>query len=265
LSFIDNPRLKRGEITITARAVYIPFSTEVTEIKPKGQIGVDLNEKNVTVAATNGYVKKFNELAEVSEIKERYRGIRAKIGKITRQDRRVGRRLYKKYGERERNRTSQRLNKVSKEVVSYAKSNSFAVVMEKLTGIRKLYRKGNGQGKSFRGRMNSWTFHEIQRQTDYKAKWEGIPVHYVNPKGTSSNCPVCGSSVARIQDRKVYCPECDMTWDRDVLASKNIMACAVPQARPPKRSDEGERDGEGSNPPSRWAEVDLGRNRVPKS
>ena len=29
-------------------------------------------------------------------------------------------------------------------------------VMEKLKGIRKLYRRGNGQGPSFRGRMNSW-------------------------------------------------------------------------------------------------------------
>ena len=41
------------------------------------------------------------------------------------------------------------------------------------------------------------------------------------------------------------------------LASKNMMACAVPQARPLKGSDEKERGDDGSNPLSRWGESDL--------
>ena len=37
--------------------------------------------------------------------------------------------------------------------------------------------------------------------------------------------------------------------DRDVLGSRNTIACAVPQDRPSKGSDEGEPGDDGSNPP----------------
>jgi putative transposase len=80
--------------------------------------------------------------------------------------------------------------------------------------------------------MNSWTFREFQRQVAYKASWAGIPVAYVNPRDTSRKCPDCGSSLTRLEERKLKCPSCKMTEDRDVIASRNIMACVVPQVRP---------------------------------
>jgi putative transposase len=192
---------------------------------------MDLNEKNVTISATNGYFRQFSGFAEVVKIKEKYRDIRAKVGRMTTDDRRIGKRLLTKYGTRERNRTVQRIHRVTKQIVTYAGENQLGIKMEKLTGIRRLYKRGNGQGASFRGRMNSWVFGETQRQTEYKAKWAGVPTLYVSPKGSSPNCPDCGFRVVPRQGRKLYCPRCDRTWDRDDLASKNIMACAVPQAR----------------------------------
>jgi len=254
MTFVDDPSLKRGSVTITERSVCISFTSEVPAPLPLGYVGIDLNERNVTISVTNGYEKKFAELGEVVEIKEIYREIRAKISRNTRGDRRICKKLLAKYGKREEKRTTQRIHKLTKEIVSYAKANRFGIKMEKLKGIRKLYRKGNGQGKSFRGRMNSWVFGETQRQIDYKARWEGVPDWFVNPRGSSSKCPDCGSRVVRLADRKLYCPACDKTWDRDVLASRNIMACAVPQVRPLRGSNEGERGDDGSNPLSRWGE-----------
>jgi hypothetical protein len=115
LSFIDDPNLKRGGITISAHGVSIAFSKEVPSIETRGQVGLDVNERNGTVSATNGYAKKFNELGEVAETKERYREIRAKIGRMTRQDKRISTKLYAKYGKREINRCAQRIHRVSKE------------------------------------------------------------------------------------------------------------------------------------------------------
>ncbi len=260
MSFIDDARLKRGSITISKHTVSIAFSKEVQEFNPIGYIGMDLNERNVTVSATNNYEHQYSELGEVVEIKERYREIRSKIGKMTRGDRRISKELLSKFGKRERDRTIQRIHKVTKEIVDYAEQNQLGIKMEKLTGIRKLFRKGNRQGTSFRGRMNTWVFGETQRQTVYKAAWLGVPAYHVNPRGTSSHCPDCGSRVVALQDRKLYCPRCDKVWDRDDLASKNIMACAVPQARPLKGSGEKEprRQEDTGNPSSRWEEVPLG-------
>jgi putative transposase len=258
LSLINDLSLKRGSITITERAVSISLSNFVSRADPTGFVGVDVNERNVTISATNGFGSMFSELGEVAEIKERYREIRAKISKLTRHDNRIRRKLLAKYGEREKNRTVRRIHEVSSEIVRYAKENRFGIKMEKLTGIRKKFRRWSGQGTSYRARLNSWVFGETQRQIGYKAAWLGVPVHYVNPRGTSSNCPDCGSRVANLQDRKLYCPTCDKTWDRDDLASKNIMACAVPQARPLKGSNERERGGDGSNPSSGWEEAKTG-------
>ena len=50
------------------------------------------------------------------------------------------------------------------------------MVLEDIRGIRCLYRKGNGQGRKYRGRMNGWNFSEAQRQLEYKARWVGLPV-----------------------------------------------------------------------------------------
>ncbi len=235
--FLADKSLTRGSTTITDSTVVIAFSKHFAEIEPDGRIGMDVNEKNVTWSDTKGRTEQVS-ISEVAEIKERYKTMRAEIAQRIQRDRRIQRSLLSKYGKRERDRTAQRIHGITKDVVEHAKANKLGIVMEKLKGIRKLYRKGNFQGRSFRGRLNSWPFHEIQRQVDYKARWEGIPVAYVNARGTSRNCP-CGSRVVELKDRQVWCPSCDRTWDRDVLASKNIMAAPlVRAARPSKCSDE---------------------------
>src|SRR5437667_3917970 len=242
LSFIDDPTLKRGSITLTGRAVSIAFSKEIPDVKTVGEVGIDVNERNVTASDTSGVTVVF-DTSNVTDFKEWYRCIRVKIGRMARRDNRISRRLYARYGTREKNRTTQALHRVSKAIVSRAKEKKFGIVMEKLKGIRKLYRRGNGQGPSFRGRMNSWTFRELQRQVEYKARWEGVPVSYVNPRGTSSKCPNCDSPLIEVEGRRVLCPSCERGGDRDVIASRNIMAALVRAARSSRGSGEGELEG----------------------
>jgi putative transposase len=119
------------------------------------------------------------------------------------------------------------LHHASKQIVNDAKSREFGVVMEKLAGIRKLYRKGNWQSRGYRGRMNSWSYYELQRQIEYKAHWEGIPVIYVNPNGTSVKCSICGSRMKPEENRQLKCRSCGFTVDRDVNAARNILARAL--------------------------------------
>ena len=107
--------------------------------------------------------------------------------------------------------------------------------------------------------MNSWTFSELQRQLDNKARWEGIPVSYVDPKGTSSKCPNCDSPLIELEGRRLVCPSCRQSGDRDVIASRNIMAALVRAGRSSRGSGEGEprRQEKAGNPPSRWVEVSV--------
>ena len=231
LSIIDDLTLKRGSVTITERGVSVAFSKEVDEVESQGRMGIDVNEKNVTWSDSMGNTER-EDISEIPELKARYRVLRGKVAERTHTDRRVRRRLLSKYGKREKDRCIQIINPLSKRIVEHARRNGFKILMENLKGIRKLYRKGNGQGRDYRWRMNSWMFHEFQRQVDYKAAWLGVPVAYVNPRFTSRKCPECGSQLIRLEGRNVCCPSCELKGDRDEIASRNIMACEVPQARP---------------------------------
>src|SRR2546426_158448 len=94
-------------------------------------------------------------------------------------------------------------------------------------GIRRLYRKGNGQNKKYRGRMNGWSFWEAQRQIEYKARWVGLPVVRLSrreTRGSSLSCPRCGERLQSDKKlrRKLWCGECRMVMDRDVVAAINL-------------------------------------------
>ncbi|MEM4378128.1 MAG: transposase [Candidatus Nitrosotenuis sp.] len=119
---------------------------------------------------------------------------------------------------------NQYLHKISKHIVEEAKKSRSMIVFEDLKGIRKSYRKGNGQGNSYRRKLNSWSFYELQRQVEYKAAWEGISVKFVNPKRTSMLCPVCGGRLQedRQNRRKLLCTNCGKSMDHDVVASMNV-------------------------------------------
>jgi len=218
-------------VTLTTDRLVVAYAKEVSEIHPKGLVGIDRNLDNLTLADSSGRVEQLN-LAKATEIKSKYRMVKARF---RRNDVRIRRRIFQKYGEKQRNKVHHILHNASKHVVEDAKARVFGIVMEDLKGIRKLYRKGNWQGPRYRGRMNSWSYYELQRQIKYKARWEGLPVIYVKPYGTSSKCSMCGSRLRPEENRTVKCPSCGLTVDRDVNAARNILARGmrfVPDALP---------------------------------
>jgi len=113
---------------------------------------------------------------------------------------------------------------VSKRIVENAKTKRYGIVMERLTGIRRLYRKGNGQSRNYRARMNSWSYGELQRQIEYKARWEGVKVIYVPARNTSKRCSICGYKTLESTQRQLWCPKCGTILDRDENAARNLAA-----------------------------------------
>ncbi len=129
-------------------------------MEPAGLIGIDRNLDNVTITDSGGNIQKY-DLSRATEIKEDCR--QAKMG-FKRNDYRIRKQVYAKYGRIQRNKVGWILHNTSASIVRQAKEKQLGIVMENLKGIRKLYRKGNGQGKDYRARMNGWSFAELQRQ-----------------------------------------------------------------------------------------------------
>ena len=223
-------------VTLTSNSLGITYSKETVEIKPEGYVGVDRNLDNVTIASTDKAVKTF-DLSKATGIKSTYRLVNSRF---------------------KRNDTRIRTRVLSK-IVDQAKTRRYGIVMERLTGIRRLYQKGNGQSRNYRARMNSWSFGELQRQIEYKARWEGVKVIYVPARNTSKRCSVCGYKTLESTQRQLWCPHCGAILDRDENAARNISARGLrfsPNGPPGEamveEREQGERD---PNPQSRWRQV----------
>jgi len=223
LQVLSGTGMAARSVTLTASTITVAYSKDVPTLEPSGFMAIDRNLDNVTVANSNGSITRHN-LAEATEIKAMYREVKSHLN---RNDSRIRQRVHAKYGMRECNRVRQLLHRTSKQIITEAKSSKSAIVMERLTGIRKLYRKGNGQGRDYRARMNGWSFAELQRQLEYKARWEGLPVIYVKPYGTSVKCSICGSRMKPEENRTLKCRSCGFTVDRDVNAARNILAAGM--------------------------------------
>ena len=132
-----------------------------------------------------------------------------------------------KYGQRRTSRTGHLLHNATKTIVAVAVRRREAIALENIEGIRSLYRRGNGQGRKYRGRMNSWSFSEPQRQIEYKARWVGLPVIRLSrgeTRGSSVTCPRCGERLQSDKrlERKLRCGNCRVVMDRDTVAAINL-------------------------------------------
>jgi putative transposase len=184
--------------------------------------GVDRNLRNVTVGSSREITQ--YDLGKAVDISANTRSI---ISSFKRNDVRVRKQLYRKYGMRRKQRVSQLLHRVTKAIVQNARQNRAAITFEDIRHIRRLYQKGNYQGNAHRGKLNSWSFAEVKRQIEYKASWAGVPTIQLSVKetrGTSQLCPRCGKMITQMdrKTRQLYCGECRRWMDRDVLAAMNL-------------------------------------------
>ena len=216
---LSDTSLKVRSFSINESGISICISKEVEEIICDHTIGIDRNLRNVTVG-DNKIVTIYNT-SKLVQIKENTIHV---LSTFRRNDHRILKKLSSKLGKRRTRRINQLLHEVSKDVIQNAKDSKSMIIFENLKGIRKLYKRGNGQGNKFRRKLNSWSFYEFQRQIQYKAKWEGVPVKFIDPKCTSRLCPRCGKRLQedRRRRRDLWCGNCKRWCDRDVIAAINI-------------------------------------------
>jgi putative transposase len=195
---------------------------EVAHIECTNLEGIDRNLSNLTVGNSDKVVQ--YDLSKSVSIAENTRSIQKSF---KRNDVRIRKELYSKYGKRRMNRINQLLHHVSKAIVQNSKKHKTAIAFEDIRQIRRLYQRGNYQGRAHRSKLNSWSFAEIKRQIEYKASWEGVPVMQLSKsetRGTSQLCPRCGKKITQVdrRTRQLWCDQCEKWMDRDVVAAMNI-------------------------------------------
>ena len=125
---------------------------------------------------------------------------------------------------RQRRRVRDILQKMSTKIVRENPDTSF--IYEDLKGIRGGGRGGEGEerrrcaSKKLRTYLNRWPYRMFQNMVEYKSQRRTI---YVSPRGTSSECPVCGGELEHPAWAVSRCKTCGVDYDRDRLASLAIL------------------------------------------
>jgi putative transposase len=193
----------------------VAFSRTVELAESNGEaIAVDVNENNVA----------FGSPERIRNVKTKERAIRTayflKRRKLQSKPRLNEKPLLAKYKGRERRRIEEIYHKVANEIVTRAiEARASVIVLEDIRNIRKRVR----YSKALNGRLNRWGFRRFQKILEYKARLAGLRVIYIDPRGTSSLCPICGEKLSPNGYRRVRCPKCGLEEDRDAVAVRNLL------------------------------------------
>jgi putative transposase len=222
LEAITKPEVKVRSFTLTRARLSLCIARDPPMIECASTVGVDRNLRNLTTGnddQTNHY-----DLSKTVRIASATTNI---VASFRRDDARIRTRIASKYGRRRTARIGHLLHNATKTIVTLAVRRRTAIVLENIEGIRRLYRKGNGQGRKYRGKINGWSFGEAQRQIEFKARWVGLPVIRLSrreTRGSSVTCPRCGErlqSDKRLK-RKLWCSNCRVVMDQDMVAAVNL-------------------------------------------
>jgi putative transposase len=222
LNVISQPGHNVRSFTLTRNRLSLCIARNVALVECISTVGVDRNLRNLTVG--NDEETRHYDLSETVRIASTTMRI---VASFKRNDARIRTVIASKYGERRTARTGDLLHTATKTIVAAAVQRRQAIVLENIQGIRALYRKGNGQGRKYRGRMNGWSFGEAQRQIEYKAQWVGLSVIRLSrheTRGSSITCPRCGERLQSDKrlERKLWCSNCRIVMDRDTVAAVNL-------------------------------------------
>lgn len=205
-------RLNQIEIDEEYAHISVTIADSVEDTDTGRFIGVDLNTTGHVAVVSNVETGKIWKLGkEANHIALKYREIR-------RQLQRQGKYRKVKQIKNRQQRLIRNLNHhISKKIVQTAKTSCCGIQLEKLTYIRQRAKTA----KSFRYSLNNWSFYQLQKMIEYKAKLQGMVVAYIDPRYTSKICSRCGH-VGERDDKTFKCLYCGHVDHADVNASFNI-------------------------------------------
>jgi len=189
---------------------------------PKGVLAVDINEGRVVVGNSRVEIRVETPVERAL----RYRRLAERLqGKYssTRYNawlRRSGiRRRVRSFHRKARNIIEDWARRTSHMIISLARQGQLAVAREDLTGLIESLRK---LPKDHRTALLALGYRRLAFWVDWQAEKGGVPLLVVDPAGTSTTCPRCGTKLVEVGYRRLRCPRCGLEADRDSIAVLNI-------------------------------------------
>jgi len=141
------------------------------------------------------------------------------LQKLSRRKPKTAERLIQKYSRREKDRARGFMHKLTARIAGELKELRSGAILEDLRGIKGRVLHG---ARGLNRRLSKWNARTFQFMLEYKLKWLGLPVKYVNPSYSSKTCPLCSGRMAAYEGRLMKCEKCCLVLDRDVVAVLNL-------------------------------------------
>jgi IS605 OrfB family transposase len=210
-----------GEARLLPGRLNVVVEKEIPAKPVNDVLGLDVNYANLTLS--DGTKIPIKEFIKALAFKARAEAIQQKYPKEWRHIKGI-RQAGSRFGARARNIIKNAVNQLAVQVVKLASQKNSALAIEDL---KKLNSSFKDFSKNQRTRLTLWAYKKLLETLEFKAKIEGIPVIRVNPRGTSSKCPICQSKLKENGYRRLRCPSCGFKGDRDYVASLNVRMKAL--------------------------------------
>lgn len=219
IPFVKEGIIKVKSIELDEEYAHICCEVPDKPIRPTTTfLGIDRNTTGHVAVCSNPDTHKVAKLGKSCEyIHKKYCSLRRKAQKVGAKKKHHKYRKAKKLKHRESNIIKSLNHQISRKIVDIAVKDNATIVLEDLKSIRQTSKTSG----SFRYSLNSWSFYQLQKFIEYKAKLLGVPVAYVDPAYTSQRCSRCGE--IGIRNGKTFkCPHCGHADHADANASFNI-------------------------------------------
>jgi len=163
----------------------VTFKEKVKPIKPKDYASFDVNLTNIT-GLINRRIVRF-DLKGLYHIHRVYEEKRRRIQKLSKTKPKTAKKLMKRYSKREINRARDLMHKITTTIVRELVSIKHGVILEDLKNFKDRILNGS---KNLNRKLSKWNCRAFQFMLEYKLKWFGLPVKYVNPSNSSKTCPL---------------------------------------------------------------------------
>ena len=207
----------RDRLLLREDGLIINFKKKVVGVEPRGWASFDVNLANVT-ALVSGRVVRY-DLRQLYHVHRVYEEKRRRIQKLSKRKPRTAGRLMRKYSRREKDRVRDFMHKLTARIAGELEGLRSGAILEDLRGVKGRVLNG---GKGLNRRLSKWDARTFQLMLEYKLRWLGLPVKYVNPSYSSRTCPLCSGRMAAYEGRLMRCKKCCLILDRDVVAVLNL-------------------------------------------
>lgn len=178
-------------------------------------IGVDFGITDIAVLSDG---TKFNS-DNLNKVRDKYYKTRKSLQS---KDTKGSRKCLKRLKGREQRFNSITNHTIARRIIEKAKALGKGIAIEDLTHIRERMTVRKAQ----RRKHHSWSFFQLRKFLEYKAKLFGIPIKIVNPRLTSQTCNIYGK-IGNRKGKSFECPSCGNISDADFNAAKNIAQLAA--------------------------------------